>query len=128
MSFSQSVKFAWEGGSGALSKTVTKTGTGQSSLDETVATGLTDEELEYTLDFSAIKSVYIYSSQDVTLETNDGSSPGDTLALKANEPYVWHDTSLYPNLLTTDITSIFITNSSGAAANIRIEALVDASP
>ncbi len=93
-----------------------------------VADSATDFEIAIAIDFSAVKSFYLVSDQDVTVETNDGSAPDDTLALKANEPYVWHESSLHAFKITADVTSIFITNASGETATIDLEVVQDATP
>jgi hypothetical protein len=105
------------------------TGTLLTQIDgESVADSETDYEIVVALDVSAIQAIIITSDQDVTLETNSGAAPDDTIALTANNPYVWYTGSYYTNLLTTDITSIFITNASGSTATIDVLALVDATP
>lgn len=109
-------------------KTITVTGSGSQSLDEDIANGQTNKRIEFTLDVSALKSIWICSDQDVTLETNDGTTPADTIALQAGVPYMWHSDSYDACLLTTDITALFITNASGASANLTIEALTDVTP
>lgn len=113
-------------------RTITKsndfTGSRIESLDENVADSATDDELAFNLDVSACKSFWIVSDQDVTVETNDGSTPDDTLNLLANKPYMWNEDSYDSFLLGTDVTALFVTNSSGASARIQAEALTDATP
>lgn len=120
---------AVEGSGISKSRNISDTAAGISSIDgETVSTGQTDYEITFALDVSACKSFYLESTQDVTFETNDGAAPDDTIALKANEPYVWHDTSYDSFLLGTDVTSVFITNASGSTATITCVALFDPTP
>lgn len=95
---------------------------------ETVATAETDYEINFDLDVSACKSFYLESDQDVTFETNSGSAAADTIALKANKPYIWHVDAYDSFLLGTDVTSVFITNTSGETATIYCVALFDATP
>lgn len=106
----------------------TFTGDGQISRSVAVADSETDMLINFAVDVSQIKSIFIVSDQDLTLETNDGSSPDDTLSLLADVPYVWHENSDYTNLLTTDITALYATNASGSAATLDIEALTDSTP
>lgn len=115
-------------GGKSLSKTVTKTGSLETVLDESVADAQTDVQINVAIDVTAVKEFYLVSDQDVTLETNSGSTPDDTLSLVANEPYVWHSTSLDSFLLTVDVTAFFITNASGSVANIDGHWVVDATP
>ena len=96
--------------------------------DESVADSQTDFEITVALDVSAVKCFALVSSETVTLETNDGTTPANTLSLVADKMYQW-DTDAYDAfLLDTDVTSVFITNASGAAALINMWALLDPSP
>lgn len=123
------LKYSLSGSGKTLEHTVSPTGSGVSLIDgETVATGQTDSEITFALDVSACTSFYLVSDKDVTFETNDGAAPDATIALKANVPYVWHDDAYDSFLLTDDVTSVFITNASGATATIHCVALFDATP
>lgn len=100
---------------------------GVSLIDgEPVATAETDYELDFDLDVGLCKSFYLESDQDVTFETNSGAAPVDTIALLANVPYQWHVNAYDSFLLGTDVTSVFITNTSGETATIFCVALYDA--
>lgn len=113
-----------------LSKDISYTNTGVALIDgETLATASDDEEMAFTLDFSACKAFYLVSDQDITFDTN-AADPGhdDQISLLANEPYVWHETSYHTFLIGTDITSVFISNNSGSTATIYCLALSDPTP
>lgn len=128
--FTHTLTYRWQGPGKARSieDQVEQTGSAQLSIDEDIADGQTDVEIACVLDVSEIKALYIVSSQDITLETNNGASPTDSLSLKADEPVMWHADSLEANLLTTDVTALFVTNASGASANLQIECLYDSTP
>ena len=97
-------------------------------VDEDVATAQTDYEIVVAVDVSAIQCIMIVSTEDVLFETNDGTTPDDTISLLADVPYIWDTDSYFVNLLTVDITSVFITNASGATANIKMFGVTDATP
>lgn len=97
-------------------------------IDESVADSSTDYEITLTLDVSAVKAFFLNSDQAVTFETNDGTTPANTISLAADIPYVWYTGKYDSFLLTTDVTSIFITNASGSAATVNLWALIDATP
>lgn len=115
-------------------QTNTYTGTGLLQIDETITTGQSDYLIACTLDVSTIKSIWICSDKAVTLETNNGAAPSNTITLKANVPYVWTDDGVATTkgyaalLLTVDVTALYITNASGSTAVFRLEALYDATP
>jgi hypothetical protein len=100
----------------------------QKLADEQIPDESTDLEITFALDVSAIQAIFIKSDQAITIETNSGAAPDDTLNLLANVPYVWSSDSYFVNLLTTDITALFVTNASGATATLNIWVLVDPTP
>lgn len=123
------LKMSVSGSGVTREQTIANTQGGVALIDgETVSTGETDYEINFDLDVSACKSFYLESDQDVTFETNDGAAADDTIALKANKPYIWHADDYNSFLLGTDVTSVFITNASGATATIYCVALFDATP
>ena len=130
MPYGGTLTISFDGGGTTKSDTITKSSTGRVSWEESIADSSTDAQVNCpTVDVSEMVMVYIKSTQDVTLETNDGAAPDDTLTLKANEPYVWWTDAPFVNKLTTDITThVFITNASGAAATVTFEAIVDTTP
>lgn len=109
-------------------KTQAKSAGGGTSLSESIPDSSTDLQVAFDLDVSTVKSFYMASDQDVTVETNSGSTPDDTINLVANVPYIWHDQSYHNFLLGTDVTDLFVTNSSGSAATLQVEALFDPTP
>ncbi len=130
MAFTHTLNLSWANAEGrALSTSKQYSGGAQASVSESIANSATDELVNFALDVSTIKAIFIKSDQDITLETNSGSVPDDTLTLLAGVPYIWHTGSYFTNLLTTDITTnIFITNSSGSAALLEIEVVTDPTP
>jgi len=128
MSFSHQAAENWIGNGESLSGVQTYTGTGTFSIDENVATAETDYEIAMVLDVSETEMIYIHSDKDVTFEVNDNVGGGGSLALTADKPYLWTSDSYYTDLLAVDITSIFITNTSGSTARIRVECVYDATP
>lgn len=82
------------------------------------------------LDVSQVKSLHIQSDQDLTLKTNSSGSPANTIALSAGKPFQWlpsdgplSDTS--GATISTDITALYVTNASEAAAALELRCLVD---
>jgi hypothetical protein len=85
-------------------------------------------EIALAVDVSEVEALYMKCDRALTIETNDGTSPDDTISLVAGEPLVWSAASGLTNPLTTDITSIFATLAAGDAATLEIEILQDATP
>ena len=130
MASSGTITIQYNGGGISQTNNITKSDTGRVQWEEVVVTATTDGQINCpTIDVSEVVLLYINSTQDVTLETNDGTTPDDTFTLKANEPYVWWLNAPFVNKLTTDITTnVFITNTSGASATVTFEAILDTTP
>lgn len=80
-----------------------------------------DQELPLAADVSEVKYCIILATQDMTLETNDGATPDETLALKANKAYIYRKfTGEYDSFkFSTDINKVFISNASGSSGTIE---------
>jgi len=103
------------------------TGDGEINVEVSIPVG-TDAEVAIAIDVSQVKAIEIVADGALTIETNSGSAPDDTLVLVANVPYQWCTDSLDSFLLTTDITTnIFVTNASGASRTLKIKGVYDAS-
>lgn len=119
----------WSGAGRALSAENSYSATLEKNLDdEVIPAESTDLLINFTLDVDACKSFYILSDQDLTIETNDGASPDNTLELKANKPYIWNTDSYDTFQLTVDVTKLYATKAAGSDATLNIRALVDPTP
>ena len=111
------------------SQTITITGGHEIGIEEAIANAETDLEITFSVDKSALQYVWIHSDQDITIETNDGAAPDDTITLKANKPEIWYADCPHTSPFdSADVTSIFVTNSSGSTANLEIYGIVDPTP
>lgn len=128
MAFTHTLTTTLRAPDGSLSYSNDFTDSAHVSFDETIANGGSNVQINVSIDVSEIASVFIVSDQNVTLETNSGSSPAETINLLADKPYIWYTGSYYTNLLATDITALFITNSSGSSATVRLRCVYDSTP
>ena len=116
MSFTHKLNLNWEGGGRQIVSSNSYTGNAQGqSLSVPVADSTTDQLVVFTLDVSQIQSIYLKSDVAMTVETNDGTTPADTLVLVANEPYIWWTGSLFTKLLGTSITALSLPHASRRA-------------
>jgi hypothetical protein len=97
-------------------------------LHEAIAGETTDEELVWTCDVSQVKAIIIKATVDMTIKTNSDSAPADTLALKANSPYVWTIDSLDAFQLGTDVTKLYVSNAGSTAGTLDIAGSYDPTP
>lgn len=104
------------------------TGDNENNLDVSIPNLSTDLPVNYSLDVSACKSFFMVSDKAMIVKTNSATEQDDTITLVANEPYQWNYQSYDVSLLTVDVVALFVTNASGAAAALKIRALVDPTP
>lgn len=94
-----------------------------------VPTATTDLQIIFPIDFSQIQAIMMLSTYDVTVETNSGSSPTDTISLKAGVAKVWTVNDVGTScFITADCTNIYITNTSGSSAVVTFAVCYDVTP
>lgn len=115
---------------GGVSTTRSKEYTAQArhSLEETIPAASTDLQINVAIDVSAVKSFYLVCDQAVTIQTNDGTTPDDTIVLKAGVPYVWNEDSYDTFKLTVDVTAFYVTWAGGVDATLIMEEIHDPTP
>lgn len=110
-------------------------GASTTRLTETITAGLmpvlseaipaNQTNLEVHLEFlnAKLKGFIIWSDVAMTIETNDGGSPQETITLVANSPYYWNLAGSRMGSAASpfagDVTSIFVTNTTAGTLNIR---------
>ena len=99
-------------------------------LDVDVPDSSTDLEVSCQLDYDKLKLLVIIVDGVLTIETNDGTTPDDTLSMGGSdeELYLWTAEDEDTVFLTADVTKLFLTNSSGATVNFRLLAVQDVTP
>lgn len=98
---------------------------GQStSIDNAVS----EQLVTMAVDVSEIKLVKLLSDQDLTLEFNVAGAGVPTINLLAGNPYIWYTGSYFTDLLTVDITALYLSNSSGSTAIFKMTFLFDSTP
>lgn len=116
-------------GNTLISHTVVSSSSSLKSVEDTIADSATDFAINEMVDVTTLKSLYIVCDQDVTLETNDGTTPQETILLKKDQPLVWLSSNAYFTIpFAGDVTGFFVTNASGATATLKMEILQDSSP
>lgn len=88
--------------------------------EASIAANQTDKQLNIAFDKDFIDFVLIVVSQDMTLETNSGSTPGNTFALKKDRPFYWRRDCGIANPFSVDVTALFITNTTAGTFKIWV--------
>lgn len=78
-------------------------------------------------DRTKLQSLYILSSQAVTIKTNSTGSPDDTFTMTAGAAKEWTSAGSFSasNPLSANVTTWYVTNSGSAQARVRIRAGVN---
>jgi hypothetical protein len=104
------------------------TGDGQIGYDGAVPDNTINALIHGAFAYGDVKACCISSDRDVTIKTNSTSSPGNTLNIAANTPLVYYLGGPWANPFTADVTQLYVTNSSGAVANVKVRVLYDPTP
>ncbi len=104
--------------------TVSRTGNLGFEINVTVAPTTVDQLFPVGIDVSQIASIVLYADGALTLETNSGSAPDDTIVFAANAPLIW--ASNFPtidgvsqNPFDADVTAFYLTNAGSATVTLR---------
>ena len=129
MSFTHTIRTLFSAAGGAsLTGSVATVADAEDNRDITIAASTNNFAVALTLAIANLKSFYALSDKDVLIETNDATTPPNTLSLKAGIPYSWTSAGGLTNPFTTNITSLFISNANAAAATVQLRIAVDSTP
>lgn len=120
------ITVSWSRAGEAVSNSVATTASGEVTIDEDIAANQTNFQINCAIDVSALKSLMIVADEACTVETNNGTTPDDTLTLLADTPLFWYTGCGHDNPLTVDVTALYVTNTT--ACNLQVYALQDATP
>ncbi len=134
MAFTHNFNRGWNNGGQAINKSIAVSGGAETNIDETIAASATNIAIEFTLDISQLKGLFLNSDRNITIKTNSSGSPDNTFTLQANVPFAWvfGDPTLRDTggtAVTVDVASIFVTNADSVnAALVQIRSLTDPTP
>jgi len=108
---------------GDLTASQSKTAGTEINIDETFVIG-TDALMAMVIDVSQMVSFHVVASTAMTIETNNGTTPGTTISLVAGVPLVWQKDTYHANPFgSTDVTAFYVTNA--ASSRLQGKILVD---
>jgi hypothetical protein len=106
---------------GSVSGSSSEVGATGIQIDEDYPASTTDSLLAVAFNYADLQSIVLVSTVDLTIETNSGSSPSNTINLKAGRPFVWRKSDGYfANPFTANVTAFFITCTAAARLRGRI--------
>ena len=115
----QTKKLTIESDSLSMSKTTAVNPSIPINAKLTVPDASTDLEFKVFVAFATLVSFNLTSNVAVTVETNSGTVPDETFNLNGTDPETWM-TGEGAKPIAQDVTSLFITNSSGSEATVKL--------
>lgn len=94
-------------------------------VDEALGT-VTNQLVNVAFAIANLKAILIKCTVAATLKTNSSGSPTNTIALQAGKPYIWRLGGYVTNLITANVTALYITTT--GFGTLTIQALVDPTP
>lgn len=121
---------SWARSGESISQTVTVSADGEMNRNVTVNASTSDVQVECPIDVDKVQSLYIHSDQTVAFEFNDNAGAQGSFTVTANKPVIYYAGCGWDlaDLLPADVTSFYISNAGGTAANVRIRVLEDNTP
>ena len=122
------VTINWKNGNNQILGSVSKSSDAEDNRDVTLTASEANKEVAIAFDTADLISIYILSTQDVTLETNSSSAADDTITIKAGRPFFWQKDTGVDNPFSANVTTTFLTNGAASAADVQIRILKDGTP
>ena len=130
MAITHRLSMTWSGSGASIpvSPDIQQSDDGEINAEPTIPATTNDREVAAVFTVASLKSVFIISDRDVTLETNSSSAPAQTINLLANKPLYWYSGAYHANPFTVDVTKFYFSNAGAVDANVKIRILRDATP
>jgi hypothetical protein len=112
-------------GSRNLSVTKAFTGNREDGLIATIAAGVTSQQFLIVFPYATIQLLYMLAKGgNLTVKTNAADATGgNTINLVDSRPTLFEVNGPFPNPLTANVTSVFVTNAGAVPVQIDIYAL-----
>ena len=94
-----------------LTSSVAHTGDKLTIVEETIAAAASDDEIIVGVDVSKLQVAAFLATAAMTIETNNGTTPQETITLVANIPQIFQtgDTAMFAG----DVTALYVTSTPG---------------
>lgn len=94
----------------------------------TIPGSTSDKEVAISFALADLSLIYIDTDYDLSLETNDGTTPQETISVLAVRPVFWCDVPFFAVPFAGAITGFFFTNAGSDDATVNIITLKDTTP
>lgn len=120
--------FVWTRGGATVTSNVTLTAEAGQVLDVSIPGSTTDLRVNVAIDVSQLSHIFLLADGALTIQTNSGGSPDDTITLAANKPLVWYTGCGLACPVTVDVTDFYLTNAGGSTVALQVRIQSDATP
>jgi len=120
MSVPHNLTLAFTRNGETLSSPVTLMVTGEAGADVAVTAGATAFAVAIAFTVANVQDIYISSDQNITIHTNNSTTPIDTVPVTAGNPILWYSGSGQNCPFAHDVTHMYIANAASVAANVKI--------
>lgn len=117
-------------GASSISKSQTITASADARVDASITGATTNQTVSLSAASALIMGIYMVADQALTVKTNTTTGV-DTFALQANKPLSWNQndpTIVIGDILSANITGLYVTNAGVTAATLRVRVALDATP
>jgi hypothetical protein len=121
MAIAQTITLKSTTGGETLSGAVTLTDGARTSISEVLSGG--NESIALEIDVSALKSIFVLSNEDVSVQFE---GPDLNFELVAGKPFVWYVGCYHSNPFSEDVASLSVSSSGGAL--LQVEMITDPTP
>lgn len=125
MAISHVLSLYWSRNGETINNQVTISADGEDNRDIVLSGNATNVLVAMGIDVSQLQAIYISSDYDCTLKTNSSGSPDQTLNIAGGKPFMWVTGSGITNPLTTDVTSLYLSNGSANSNTVKIRVSID---
>lgn len=108
----------------AISAVTKYTGTAEVGYDGSVPATTDLVEVDIAWIRANVHALLLYSSQALTIKSNNSTTPIDTIALAAGQAIVWGADHPEANPVAHDVTKLFLSNDTASAATVKIRVLI----
>lgn len=123
MATTHTITKGWKSGSKAISKSKDLTDSAEMSVDVATPAATTDQLTTIAISATKTTALFLVSDVDLTLKTNNATTPQETINLTAGNPLVWDSNSYHDFPFSGDVTAIYTTNAAGQQSNLNIRIL-----
>ena len=127
MALTHSLTRKWTSGSATIQEVENISVDGEENREVSVAANTT-VQVVLALDYTQIASLYMHSDQALTVESNDDTTPDDTINLVANLPLMWSTNAYLTNPFTANLTDLYLTNDGASTATFKLRLMIDTTP